>query len=159
MYHTKHNIVEPTHCHQKHKYAKYFSFLHNTASKLLTCPTQQPFLTRLISQRNTKKEILLIKERTAYLIPGVQNGVLQLPTKFKDTLGTPSHLLVAVFHTKEQHKRQHLCPLKSLFPWSCHLPANIQTDTRWQDKRLNLGCFSQICHWEPRAKPTAKAKE
>lgn len=56
LYHTKLNIVEPTHCHQKHKYAKYFSFLHNTASKLLTCPTQQPFLTRLISQRNTKKE-------------------------------------------------------------------------------------------------------
>lgn len=56
LYYTKHNIVEPTRCHQKHKYAKHVFFLHSTAFNLLTCPTQQPFLTRLISLRNTTKE-------------------------------------------------------------------------------------------------------
>lgn len=29
LYHTKHNIVEPALCHQKHKYAKHFSSLHS----------------------------------------------------------------------------------------------------------------------------------
>lgn len=103
LYHTKHNIAEPTQCHQKHKYAKHISFLYNTAFKLLTCPSQQPFA-RLISLRNTRsqKEILLMKEQTAHLLAGVQNWGFQLLTKIKNTV------------SRQSHNRNHFCPLESL---------------------------------------------
>lgn len=43
-----------------------------------------------------------MKKQTVLLHTGVQNREFQLLTKFKDTLGKQSHLLVAVFYTKEQ---------------------------------------------------------
>lgn len=115
LYHTKHNIAELTQCHQKHKYAKRISFLYNTAFKLLTCPTQQPFA-GLISLKNTKsqKEILLMKEQTAHLLAGAQNWEFQLLTKTKNTV------------SKQSHQRDHFRPLKVLFHWSFHLPVSSQ---------------------------------
>lgn len=55
LYHTKHDPADPTQRHQAHKCARHISFLYNTAFKLLTWPTQQPFL-GLISVRKTESQ-------------------------------------------------------------------------------------------------------
>lgn len=43
-----------------------------------------------------------MKKQTVLLHTGDQNWEFQLLTKFKDTLGKQSRLLVAVFYTKDQ---------------------------------------------------------
>lgn len=138
---TTHSTVEPTQCHQKHKYANIFlcTALPSSCWLVPTDSPSYPVSFHWETQNKSQKEILLTKEQTAHLLSGAQNREFQPVTKFKGTPGKQSLLLVAVSHTKEQHKRHHLCPFKVLFPWSFHLPASIQADTHWQVQRLNLG--------------------